>query len=242
MIRSSAHPVRKGAKEVMPKCGALAPGQKLSRFGSEHFRVGATFAWSTGEAAARQARQVRRTGLPKVFAISAAALLLLGLQPAQAQPNGETLTVEEALHICAEISDPTDRLACFEKLARSVATDARKFGPRQAAEGAEGKAGEQPRHVLAGADGHAKQARPAANSEKRRRAAYDAIVLRAWSRSDGDYFVALVNGEIWKTQAQDVPRPIKDGEDVVLRPGGFGGWFMEFKTLSRPAIKVTIVR
>ncbi|MBS0331991.1 MAG: hypothetical protein JSS35_04435, partial [Proteobacteria bacterium] len=73
------------------------------------------------------------------------------------------------------------------------------------------------------------------------REGYEAVVLRAWQSGNGDYFIALTNGEIWKSDARDKPRPLKDGEKVELRPGAIGSWFMEFKTIQRPAIRVSLL-
>ena len=66
--------------------------------------------------------------------------------------------------------------------------------------------------------------------------------MREWKYGLGDYYIALTNGEIWKNEAHDKGRPIKDGEKVELRPGAVGSWFMEFKTLKRPAIRVSLVK
>ena len=57
-----------------------------------------------------------------------------------------------------------------------------------------------------------------------------------------NHFIALTNGEIWKSEAHEKPRPVKDSEEVHLSPGAVGGWFMEFKTLKRPALKVSRVQ
>ena len=73
------------------------------------------------------------------------------------------------------------------------------------------------------------------------RQGYDAVVLRAWQSGNGDYYIALTNGEIWKSDTRDKPRPVKDGEAVVLRPGAIGSWFMEFKTLKRPTVRVSLL-
>lgn len=180
------------------------------------------------------ARRIRQA-----IPMSSLVLLLVGAQPAHAQSQTETYTVEEALRICARVKDPADRLACFEELARSAAPDARSDKPAQ---GAEAAAAGKSRYVVFRAEEHAKEGRTAGEPEKRRREPYGAVVLRGWARGDGEYFIALANGEVWKSQAQDRPRPVRDGEEVTLKPGGMGGWFMEFKTLRRPTIKVTLAR
>lgn len=163
---------------------------------------------------------------------AAAAILLFG--GAHADKAG---ALQDALQVCLRVPEPADRLACFEGVARSSAP------------AANGQAAKGPDQTFAKPPTTASEQR-AATKEKRRRAesrgdeareAYDAVVLRAWEYGNGEYYIALTNGEIWKCEARDKGRPVKDREQVELRPGAMGAWFMSFKTLKRPTIRVSLV-
>ncbi len=181
-----------------------------------------------------------------------------------AQQEADTYTLEDALQICARVKDPTDRLACFEGLARSAAPDATQAQsaadaepardapesapPPQVAEetppqsqtpapaASSGDAGA--RYVIMRADEYEDEKRAIQKQPKPPREPYEATVLRAWEYANGDFYIALTNGEIWKNMARATPRRIEDGEIIRLRPGVVGGWFMQFTTKSRPTIKV----
>lgn len=201
------------------------------------------------------------------WAMSAfSAILLLS----SAQDQTRTYTLEDALQICAKVKNPTDRLACFEGLARSASPDAAASAeaendesvpeapviapaPRMAEPGSDDQpAPDSPvasddaeqtesRYVIMRAEDYEKEQREAEKRSKPKRAPYDAVVLRAWEYANGEYYIALTNGQIWKSQARDKPRRVEDGEEVRLRPGMVGGWFMQFKTLKRPTTKVKLV-
>jgi hypothetical protein len=191
-------------------------------------------------------------GSPKAVLPSCAVLLLAGLQVASAQTQTKTYALEDALQICARVQDATDRLACFEGLARRAAPDASDKVAERADERApvvpviapapQG-AGEdsKSRYVVMRADDYEKEKSTAGEPVTRTREMYDAVVLRAWRYGNGEYHIALTNGEIWKSQASDNPRPVKDGEEVELHPGAVGSWFMQFKTIKRPTIRVKLV-
>lgn len=186
-------------------------------------------------------------GQTGTIAIASAVLLLAGAQQAEAK----TPTLREALQICAPGQDPSERLACLEGLAKSSAADA----PSQTTASTDETpskapvAAPEPRAVPKAPVTASEQ--QAARKEARRRVeegsdrtrgTYDAVVLRAWEYATGDYYIALTNGEVWKSQAPDKVRPVKDHEEVELRPGAVGGWFMAFKTLKRPTIRVSLVQ
>jgi hypothetical protein len=188
----------------------------------------------------------------------ASAFLLLAAPPPATK-------LEDALQICARIQNPTDRLACFEGLAKSSAPDASGTGSTSAGQTApnppvtasEQRAARKAKAGTASEQRAAKKAKAQTASEQRaasrerqrqakaedlgERQAYDAVVRHAWEYSTGDYYVALTNGEIWKSEAQDKGRPVNDGETVELRPGFAGSWFMNFKTITRPALRVRLV-
>ena len=65
-------------------------------------------------------------GFRRVTAAASAILLLAGAQVANARAETKTYTLEDALQVCLRVPSPTDRLACFEALARSSAPDASK--------------------------------------------------------------------------------------------------------------------
>lgn len=179
--------------------------------------------------------------------------VLAGAPAAAAQDETRTYALGEALQVCARVSEPAARLSCFEELARNAApaTAASPLSPTgsQALTGASinppaDRATEEEntsRFIVMRADEFEKEKNKVNGPAERPREPYEATVLRAWRHGNGEYQIALGNGEIWKNQATDVPRPIKDGETVELQPGALGGWFMHFKTLKRPAIRVTRV-
>jgi hypothetical protein len=198
-------------------------------------------------------------GLPGTISAASALWLLLAGAPGASK---EAHTLQDALQICARIQDPTDRLACFEGLARSTAPDAagagasaeqaRSMGPatateQRAAKKARAANASEQRAARQAAQKTASQQRAAAKERRRQaetdsqRRPYDAVVMRAWQYVSGDYYIALTNGEIWKSQGQDGGRPVKDGEAVELHPGFAGSWFIEFRTVKRPALRVQLV-
>lgn len=200
-------------------------------------------------------------GISGTISVAAAVLLFAG-----AQADTKTHTLQDALQICARIQNPSDRLACFEGLAKSAdpaaGGDVARGGeqtvsktpnaahapeaPKSASEQRAAKAQTASEQRAAKAQTASEQR--AAVKEQRRKAAednkpttYDAVVMRAWQSANGAYYIALTNGEIWKSQARDTGRPVKDQEAVALSPGAVGSWFMQFKTQKRPAIRVSLV-
>lgn len=166
--------------------------------------------------------------------ISAGSIaLILGLGHADAKLQSLT----NALRTCAHLPDPAARLTCFEDLAKSTASGESGLTAKTAepaADKAPATASEQRAAVKA-------RRHKAEEQGDQSRQGYGAVVLRAWQSGTGDYYIALKNGEIWKSDSRDKPRPVKDGEAVELRPGAVGSWFMEFKTLQRPAIRVSLL-
>ncbi|MBS0363540.1 MAG: hypothetical protein JSR98_19365 [Proteobacteria bacterium] len=166
--------------------------------------------------------------------ISAASVtLILGIGHADAKLQ----SLKDALQACARVPDSSARLTCFEDLAKSSSSGhapSVASAPGPAAERTPVTASEQRAAVTA-------KRRKADDSGDPARQGYEAVVLRAWQSGSGDYYIALTNGEIWKSETRDKPRPVKEGESVQLRPGAIGSWFMEFKTLQRPAIRVNLL-
>ncbi len=166
--------------------------------------------------------------------ISAASVaLILGI----GHTDTKLQSLKDALQVCARLPDPAARLTCFEDLAKSSASGESGPAPKAAAPAADKTpvtASEQRAVVKA-------RRRKGDEQGDQARQGYGAIVLRAWQSGNGDYFIALTNGEIWKSETRDKPRPVKDGEAVQLRPGAIGSWFMEFKTVQRPPIRVTLL-
>ena len=171
-------------------------------------------------------------GLSATISIASVALIL-GIGHADTKLQ----SLKNALQVCAHLPDPAARLTCFEDLAKSSASG--ENGP--AAKAGEPAADKTP--ATASEQRAAVKARRHKSEEQgdQARQGYDAVVLRAWQSGSGDYYSALTNGEIWKSDSRDKPRPVKDGEAVELRPGAVGSWFMEFKTLQRPAIRVSLL-
>lgn len=179
--------------------------------------------------------------------------------------HAEAKSLKQELAICSRIQSPTDRLACFDRLAKTPTSDADapqaqagdgtasrapKTATEQRAAKREARVAPPPPTAAAAPSTQVAARPPTASeqrSERRRRAeqakpeAYDAVVLHAWENAAGDYFIALTNGEVWKSGAHDRGRPVKDREAVALDPGAVGSWFMQFKTTKRPAIRVTLV-
>jgi hypothetical protein len=193
-------------------------------------------------------------GSLKILLPASGVLLLTCLSTAGAQTETRTYALKDALQVCARVQDASDRLACFEQLAQTAASDANDHKPN----GIDGAPAPEPvtatgskrapkhsddksssRYVVMRAEDYEEKTREAAPPDKATRTAYEATVLRAREYGNGEYQVALTNGEIWKSQARAIPRPVKDGEKVELQPGAIGSWFMRFKTLKRPAIQVT---
>jgi hypothetical protein len=187
-------------------------------------------------------------GFSGTFSAASALLLLAG---PQAEPR--TYSLKDALQICSHVQNPVDRLACLEGLARSSPPEAREdaaSGKGESPPRAPATASEQRVAPTATAPATASAQRAAEKEERRRleaerhdqaRKPYDAVVMRAWGYSTGAYYIALTNGEIWKVDAGDKVRPVKDSEVVELRPGLVGSWFMQFKSLKRPMIRVNLV-
>lgn len=159
------------------------------------------------------------------------ALILLLARP---QAEAKTPPLEDTLRICARIRNPTERLACFDELARASASDAGGQAATKAAPVAPATTA-APRTATENWRKHEK-------GSGQTREPYAAVVTRAWESSAGDYYIALANGETWKSAAYAKVRPVKAQEEVELTPGAIGGWFMQFKTLKRPTIKVELVR
>ena len=177
-------------------------------------------------------------GFPRSVLLALAILLLAGTQA-----RANTSRLQDALQTCALVPNPTDRLTCVDGLAKSTASDTADNGPTT---GAIEPATKEP--VTASEQRAArKEKRRAAEQRRVRdpnervRSTYNGVVLRAWANSAGDYYVALTNGEIWKINDHEQVRPVKDGEAVALSPGAVGGWFMQFKTIKRPTIRVLLV-
>lgn len=197
-------------------------------------------------------------GIPGMMA--AATVVLLAGAPGDSK---ETHTLQDALQICARIQNPTDRLACFEGLAKSTGPEATANGspgtdqaaaPRTPSsatgQGAAGARTASERRVANKAAARtASEQRRAVKARQRQakaegdgdREGYDAVVMRAWAYQGGEQYVALTNGEIWKSEGQDFGRPIRDGEAVELHPGFAGSWFLQFKSVKRPGIRVKLV-
>jgi len=190
---------------------------------------------------------------------AASALFLLAGAPGDSK---ETHTIQDALQICARIQTPADRLACFEGLAKANPPEAATGGADQTAQKAPQTASElkTAKKAEARTASEQKAARKAAaktaseqraTARERQRLAkaetdsnrdgYDAVVMRAWQQVSGNYYVALTNGEVWKGDGVEGGRPVKDGEAVLMHPGFAGSWFMQFKTVKRPAVRVQLV-
>jgi hypothetical protein len=167
-----------------------------------------------------------------ISVVSAALILGIGHADAKLQ------SLKDALQVCARVSDRAARLTCFEDLAKSSAS-----GNGEAPKGAD-QTTSQPPPITATEQSAATKVkrRQAEEQGDQTRHAYNAVVLRAWRSGIGDYYIALTNGEVWKNEGRGELRPVKDGEAVELKPGSIGSWFMEFKTLKRPAIRVGLVQ
>jgi len=186
-------------------------------------------------------------GFSLVISASSVALLL-----ASAQEKPKTYTLEDALQICARVQNSTDRLACFEGLAKSSAPDAKKGSeattggasdaPAVASTAQSSDEQRRPRFVIMRAEDYKNEKHKGAVESNPTRKVYEATVLHAWKYGISDYYIVLTNGEIWKNEAHDKGRPVKDGEKVELNPGAVGSWFMQFKTLKRPTIRVSLVK
>lgn len=189
----------------------------------------------------------------RAISTASAALVLVTAQLVEAQSDEKTYTLEDALQICARIQNVNDRLACFEGLAKSAAKDSSVVtsapttdvptgaAPEIAPAPSEATEESKSRYVIMRADEFEAEKRKAEKPASQPREAYAGTVLRAWEYGNGEYYIALTNGQIWKSEATDKPRPVKDREAVELRPGNFGGWFMYFNTIKRPAVKVRLV-
>ncbi|MFT3723321.1 MAG: hypothetical protein QM773_07005 [Hyphomonadaceae bacterium] len=185
----------------------------------------------------------------RILLVAGATWFAAGAPSAYAQNETKTYALEEALQVCARVSDATARLSCFEELARNVAPKPAiepSASSRASADTPTGKAEtlapdkeSKSRFVVMRADEFEKEKSRNDRPADKPRTTYEATVLRAWQYGNGEYHIALANGEIWKSQARDSPRPVKEGEKVELQPGAVGSWFMHFKTLKRPAIRVT---
>jgi hypothetical protein len=177
-------------------------------------------------------------GFPRTVLLAFATLLLAGTQA-----KANTSRLKDALQTCALILNSTDRLTCFDGLAKSTASDTAQSGP---AAGVIEPATKEP--VTASEQRAArKEKRRAAEQRRIRdpnervRSTYNGVVLRAWANGSSNYYVALTNGEVWKSDDHEQVRPVKDGEAVTLSPGAVGSWFMQFKTIKRPTIRVLLV-
>ena len=177
-------------------------------------------------------------GFARTVWLAFAILLLAG-----AQAKANTSRLQDALQACALVPNPTDRLTCFDGLAKSTASDTAQNGLTTGAiepttkvpvTASEQRAARHEKRQVA-------EQRRAKDPNDRARSTYNGVVLRAWANGAGNYYVALTNGEIWKSDDHEQVRPVKDGEAVALSPGAVGGWFMQFKTIRRPTIRVLLV-
>ena len=189
----------------------------------------------------------------RIFALSACLAVLCAIPPARAQDD---LSVEEILQICAKIEAATERLACFEDLARVAAPETSEALPpkptadaetpkvqkpdsAQSEEVAPAKKSRPQRYVIKRAEDYEKEKAERAKPPKRE--AYVATVLKAWALVNGDFYIALTNGEIWKKNDPVRPRPIKQGENVRITPAFMGGWIVKFED-GRTAFRIKQVK
>jgi hypothetical protein len=163
----------------------------------------------------------------------------------------ENLTIEEALQFCAAFTDGSERLACFEALAKSAegkkaarAPMAETESPIDEPDISQNIADAPPSttgNALAAPAGIKKPVPEDAGSsasetrftfmrsndaeqKRKKREKYELAVYRAWRNPLGELRIAFTNGEIWAQTGDGTRYTPETGETVVFKPGLFGGW------------------
>lgn len=178
--------------------------------------------------------------------------LVLPATNASAQPD-ESVSIEEALQICAGIKRERDRLDCFEGLASA----AKKETPQESSQAeAPSESTQQTDAPVAVADPEDEQSSsprfvilPAEEARERltkklspgqKRKKFSGVVRRAWYNGERRLFILLANGELWKQVGSRKPQTPKVGDSIELRPATFGGWFVETRD-GYPSIRMSLI-
>ncbi|MEO0674842.1 MAG: hypothetical protein AAFY13_06845 [Pseudomonadota bacterium] len=181
----------------------------------------------------------------------------------------ETVSVEEALQICNKIANASDRLDCFEGLAKAAApasstevrdgAKTREPNPREEApapaDTTQQEVADQTPPEARGADTTAEK--PAQRfviipedeakdrlldkpiSAREKGEKYTAKVRKAWRNASGKVFVLFDNGELWKQNQSTHTRVPKEGAQASFRKSRFGTWFVKLPP-NYPAVRMLI--
>ncbi|MEL7488756.1 MAG: hypothetical protein AAGJ87_16260, partial [Pseudomonadota bacterium] len=79
---------------------------------------------------------------------------------------------------------------------------------------------------------------PKTPGEKRKK--YSSVVRQAWFNAENRLFMLLSTGEVYKQIGSKQPTLPKPGDEVELRPGAIGGWFVETKK-GYPSVKMSLI-
>ena len=150
-------------------------------------------------------------------------------------------TLQERLAACQTISDPVERLSCFENLANeaseaplSEAQSAPSVTQATTVEPATNAVTSTPAPAIASVQtAPALPARkkpvarpkPAPQNEVNR---YEGLVRKAQYDATGKLLVQLTNGEIWKQTSRGQFRIPPVGSSVRVRKSFSGAWFLKF--------------
>lgn len=190
-----------------------------------------------------------------LLAGAACAALAAGLAaPAASAAEQPSYTLEAAMAQCLKVTDPADRLACYDGLAQAASAtpekraqatpqssapdtqagaqqktaDAAENAPAPSIAPAQAAAPEQ-RYVILRADDPKLKAPKDRDGGFFSNAPYDAKIVATKLNNLGVLFIELDNGQIWR--ALDAPRHgvPKKGSVAHMKPRLTGGWFVKFE-------------
>lgn len=120
------------------------------------------------------------------------------------------------LKICADNSNDTDRLACYDRAVAKLTTSAASSAPSAAASPA----------AEFGVRG-SELAKKRASSDLKQ---ITATVIKLTKRPRGELTIALDNGQVWTQNEVTASFALRPGEVVTIESGALGSFFLSSST------------